>query len=59
MEDKDKSMLAKMDMVIIHISDCILELDSSHAEKGIPEMARALAELVKARNCVTEIYPWK
>ena len=59
MEDKDGSMLAKIDMVITHISDCILEMDASHAEKGLPEMARGLAELVKARGCMADIYPWE
>lgn len=45
-----KDPIAKVDMVITHISDGILELDSSHSGNGVPELATALAVLLNART---------
>ena len=46
-----KDPIAKVDMVITHISDCILELDNSRPNNNrIPEMANALAALLNSRT---------
>ena len=37
-------------MMICHLPDCILEMDSSHANGGMPMMARALAGLADAKK---------
>lgn len=44
--------IAKVDMVIAHISDCILELNirGSDALYQMPVMAKALADLLNART---------
>lgn len=47
--EEAKDPIAKVDIVITHISDCILELDNSRpAGNGIPAMANALAALLNA-----------
>lgn len=51
--EEAKDPIAKVDIVITHISDCILELDNVHAKptgNRIPEMASALAALLNART---------
>lgn len=56
MENKEEvNYIKKTDMVIDHISDCILKLDGKKTESGIPEMAKALAELIQARAYVEHL----
>ncbi|MCM1026496.1 MAG: hypothetical protein NC432_08655 [Roseburia sp.] len=41
---------AKLDITILHIADCILEMDKRNDADRIPALASALAELVTART---------
>lgn len=59
MESKEKvDPVQKVDMVITHISNCILELDNNRGNANrIPEMAKALAELLQARWYFAQEFP--
>ncbi len=59
MESKEKvDPVQKVDMVITHISDCILELNNNRSSiDRMPEMAKALAELLQARWYFAQEFP--
>ena len=46
---KSDDVGAKLDITILHIADCILEMDKRKDAKRIPALTNALAKLITAR----------